>query len=809
MKKIIQLIFVMLFLSLAAVSVSADHNKILSITENLNDNLNPEFDPDTNIWDTYVLNAEDNEAILDIELTTGPENVNVEVLHVVEGTITDVTSLGDNSFRFDLGMGSNTIYFEVPQEGENTKRGYVILIQRGTDTDNDGRVDVLDNCPAIFNVDQFDTDNDNIGDDCDTDIDGDSLLNGNDNCENVANIEQNDYDGDGMGDDCDNDRDGDGVLNTEDTCPTIFNGDQDDADGDNIGDDCDNDRDGDGVLNTEDNCVYLRNDAQIDMDNDRIGDSCDGDIDGDGYENTDDNCQYISNPLQLDMDRNGIGNECDNDHDFDNILDENDNCVFAQNPGQEDNNNDGIGDSCDIDNDGKEDLDPDADRVITFWDNCREIYNPGQEDRDLNDIGNKCDTEDFIPDLRVKESSYDRKTGILTFTVENALGDGLNDFDFLSQEQIEENPEIINTFGNIDKKIKITVVWDDGNSAVSMYENELPAAISVDPESFRPGRTSELFSVNVGNPYKLNLDVLNGLKTPTKLIIRIDENNEIIEVDDFNNWFTAYEYLPPILDLRKIKLNGINDLRITIGGTDSDEVTSIPVGTKNVKFYSGALQLIEFDHDFSDNIDLSRTSLTLNNNFIGADFDGQLPTGETKILYLINNGFNKLCAKNSKVLTQDDISADCNQQDEIDFTSCLGNVNLITINGISCKEESGIIKIDGLSYSGIEGTQPVSPALNNGGGGGGGGRRTVVNQTIIDTQNSTFKASEPIKPVQTTAQKPIEDIKTAQPADNNAITGQAVTDTGSNRKYVPIAIGSLALLGIGTYAGLRFYKRKK
>ncbi len=43
------------------------------------------------------------------------------------------------------------------------------------DTDGDGVVDLLDNCPTVSNASQLDTDGDNEGDACDTDDDGDTM----------------------------------------------------------------------------------------------------------------------------------------------------------------------------------------------------------------------------------------------------------------------------------------------------------------------------------------------------------------------------------------------------------------------------------------------------------------------------------------------------------------------------------------------------------------------------------------------------------------------------------------------------------
>ena len=72
-----------------------------------------------------------------------------------------------------------------------------------TDGDDDGVGDNGDNCPAIANSDQVDTDLDGTGDACDDDKDADSVLNDADNCPMVANTNQIDSDVNGSGDACD------------------------------------------------------------------------------------------------------------------------------------------------------------------------------------------------------------------------------------------------------------------------------------------------------------------------------------------------------------------------------------------------------------------------------------------------------------------------------------------------------------------------------------------------------------------------------------------------------------------------------
>jgi hypothetical protein len=118
------------------------------------------------------------------------------------------------------------------------------------DADADGIPDAADDCPAVPDPAQRDTDHDGVGDACQgggpPDGDGDGVPDATDDCPAVPNADQADADGDGIGDACDTtggghdpDADGDGVPDARDDCPTTPDPDQRDADGDGAGDACD------------------------------------------------------------------------------------------------------------------------------------------------------------------------------------------------------------------------------------------------------------------------------------------------------------------------------------------------------------------------------------------------------------------------------------------------------------------------------------------------------------------------------------------------------------------------------------------
>ncbi len=228
-----------------------------------------------------------------------------------ESCVAFSNKMGDDEVLIFLEEG-RTVYVAVDAIARLITSNFTLtaICDIDEDLDDDGVIDIQDNCVNIPNGNQADNDNDGVGDVCDDDDDND----GTPDIDDCAPFDDTiDY---SIGDLCDDgnddtindvinnecvcigqprpDQDADGIPDVDDNCPETFNPDQLDNEGDGTGDVCDNDDDNDGVVDAVDCDPF---DHAIDY---KIGDACD-----DGDENTrndriDQNCLCSGDPdLQI------------------------------------------------------------------------------------------------------------------------------------------------------------------------------------------------------------------------------------------------------------------------------------------------------------------------------------------------------------------------------------------------------------------------------------------------------------------------------------------------------------------------------
>ena len=147
----------------------------------------------------------------------------------------------ENYNHLYLGNAENDGRFVAHSYGNGTIYLFDVNID---DTDGDGEIDVLDNCPATQNPDQLNSDDDILGNSCDADDDNDGVVD-NEDAFPLDSSEQLDTDGDLIGNNADTDDDGDNAPDSSDAFP-LDSSEQLDTDGDLIGNNADTDDDGDG-----------------------------------------------------------------------------------------------------------------------------------------------------------------------------------------------------------------------------------------------------------------------------------------------------------------------------------------------------------------------------------------------------------------------------------------------------------------------------------------------------------------------------------------------------------------------------------
>ena len=222
---------------------------------------------------------------------------------------TDNDGMGDRCDLDDDNDGFTDA--EENRAGSHPKKASSTPISILTDLDGDGILNDVDNCIALANANQKDTDLDGQGDRCDLDDDNDGFSDAEENRAGSQTRNPNSTPISVMVD-----FDSDGSLDAVDNCPFVANANQKDFDLDGLGDACDSDDDNDGFTDAQENNAGSkpRNPNSTPL-------SILWDADSDGIDDSWDNCPNTANANQMDTDQDGLGNRCDFDDDNDGFSD--------------------------------------------------------------------------------------------------------------------------------------------------------------------------------------------------------------------------------------------------------------------------------------------------------------------------------------------------------------------------------------------------------------------------------------------------------------------------------------------------------
>lgn len=266
---------------------------------------------------------------------------------------------------------------------ENTSRRVIIIEDPNSISYGSGTMAGGDGFGALLLEDDYDQDNQ--ADNTDSDDDNDGYLDVNDNCPRgmigwtPGSSTDADSDGCHFSEDLDNDNDGidDSLDNCDSPANSFTSTPITDYDEDGCRDSTeDDDDDNDNILDVNDNCIKSVNNSDVltnDTDSDGCGDSVeDYDDDNDGVFDMNDQCQTYPNTWQsssnTDHDSDGCKDSLeDNDDDNDGINDNLDSCSTGKIGWIPTTENDGDSDGC---YDANEDIDDDNDGVTDSADAC-------------------------------------------------------------------------------------------------------------------------------------------------------------------------------------------------------------------------------------------------------------------------------------------------------------------------------------------------------------------------------------------------------------------------------------------------------
>ena len=193
------------------------------------------------------------------------------------------------------------------------------------------------------------------------------------------------------------------------------------------------------------------------------------------------------------------------------------------------------------------------------------------------------------------------------------------------------------------------------------------------------------------------------------------------------------------------------------------DIGNLTNGTRRVSFMEGNKTIVFFDFNFNEyilNLSNIRIERQTGNTSGSILIKGINLTNSTKTVYIDNldDGVNTVCIKDVEIASIDEISGNCNGDDELMIT-CDGNED----RGYTCSEEGDKYKITGLKHSGVREQAQINNNNNNGGNNnpGGGSNNEDENNNRVNNQN------EDIPPEESNEPEPQEN-----PEENNIISNQ-------------------------------------
>lgn len=255
--------------------------------------------------------------------------------------------------------------------------------------------------------------------------------------------------------------------------------------------------------------------------------------------------------------------------------------------------------------------------------------------------------------------------------------------------------------------------------------------------NFQPNRTSAVAGISDNTNWTLSLPIgnytWNCLAADSAGNLNFSQSNRTILL---NFTDTDSDGIPNGADNLEgnesnVLKSGVSNLNITVGGNSSRGTYN---GTHEIVFYDSLTPIINFTHNFSQTaLDLNKVRITKSTNSVLINLSGQLQPEFNKTLYIEDNNFISLCAKDSEISSISDLSSSCNGENETDLTSCISNSNETIIGNLTCLDLGSRIQVSNLRFSALLGTPAPTPEVSESGGGGGGSIKSTPIECYKDS----------------------------------------------------------------------------
>ncbi len=320
------------------------------------------------------------------------------------------------------------------------------------------------------------------------------------------------------------------------------------------------------------------------------------------------------------------------------------------------------------------------------------------EDGNYLILGSVCDTEPLCTDFNLSDYFYINRSepiySLSTITIASnyfytdyaKVGSQIN-LSFISTGTLSEDLNVIFYANGVEVTgdINVTNNTNDYNATYVIQEEDDDGIVGF-----------TISATNLDYDYFDTTD--DSYVTIDNTIADQDQDN----IPDANDTFVG--------SLGIVETEGIDDLNITID--DDTNIVGIFTGVQTIKIYDAQTPILEFDHNFSEStLDLSLINIIKTNTGVVVDLNGQLQDDQNKTIYLENNNFISLCVENEPITSLSDISSNCLDANEYDFTECLSES--YSSNGIDCVLNGNLITVSNLRYSGILGTVRTTSGGNS------------------------------------------------------------------------------------------------